>query len=42
MRKTPSSSFLGSFRAAYTWLGFPLWQAEPEDRQIPRSLKTGR
>ena len=39
MRSAPSKSLLGSLRAAYTWLGFPLWQAEPEERQIPRSLR---
>ena len=39
MRSAPSSSFFGSFRAAKTWLGLPLWQAEPEERQMPRSLR---
>ena len=39
-RTAPSSQGLGRPMAANTWLGFPLWQAEPEETQIPRSPST--
>src|SRR5699024_498220 len=37
MRSTPIRVRLGRPRAANTWLGLPLWQAEPEDTYTPRS-----
>ena len=39
-RSAPSSQGFGRFMAANTWLGRPLWQAEPEETQIPRSPST--
>ena len=39
-RSAPSSTGLGSLRAAKTWLGFPLWQAEPEETHTPWSPST--
>ena len=39
MRKMPIITLGGSFMAEKTWLGLPLWQAEPEETKIPRSLK---
>ena len=39
-RSVPISSRLGRPVAAKTWLGLPLWQADPEDTQIPLSLNS--
>ena len=40
MRRAPSSQGLGRPRAANTWLGLPLWQAEPEEMHTPWSPST--
>ena len=34
-RRAPSSQGFGRFMAANTWLGLPLWQAEPEETHTP-------
>ena len=39
-RRAPDSQGLGRPTAAKTWLGYPLWQAQPEEMQIPWSPST--
>ena len=34
-RMTPEATRFGSFKAATTWLGFPWWQADPAETQMP-------
>ena len=40
MRMVPAATFFGRFIALKTWLGWPLWQAEPAETQMPCWLKS--